>query len=216
MLTDDNLTTTAEQGKLDKSPSPLPRAPVPLFSMGVLPPTPDPASPPPRDPTPAIDTTLTAEGPKQPRRSHRQPGAVKNPYIVREANNLKAARNRVYALMEAYDEAKRASEAASLRVALEHTDEVGSALPQHMLMDVGSARSRSQTPTKKPAKKRKRADLELDDRYDHMYGFGDKDPDDMDLDGELNKEYEEIVARLWIEGPVTTGAVISYLKARTK
>ena len=161
------------------------------------------------------DASVGPTPPTQPRRSTRQPGLVKNPYIVREANNLKAARNRVYALIDACDEAKRASEAAkALRMAAEDgASAIFSGLPQHLF---GSVRSGSQTPTKRVIKKRKRGDLEIEDRYEHAYGYGEKDGEDMDMENELNKEYDEIVSKLWVEGPASTGAVVAYLKARSK
>ncbi len=126
--------------------------------------------------------------------------------------NLKAARNRVYALIEASEEAKRAS---ALRQAEKEglQGNAAAVLAQRLLGGSNVVRSRSATPT---TKKRKRNELEGDERYDHAYGYGEKDGEDIDMERELQKEYDEIVGKLWVEGPATTGAVISYMKARRK
>ncbi|KAG8897771.1 hypothetical protein FRB99_007930 [Tulasnella sp. 403] len=170
---------------------------------------------PPRDTSPSPIPTP----PVVPRRSTRQPGLVKNHYIVREALALKAARNRVYALIDACEEAKRSAEAAkTLRQAVEDHESVLPASLRTQALLNASARSRSSTPAIGKVKKRKRGEFEHwhEERYDHAYGYGDKDGEDIDLERELEKEYNEIVSKLWVEGPATTGAVISYMKARRR
>ncbi|KAG8997172.1 hypothetical protein FRB93_000458 [Tulasnella sp. JGI-2019a] len=164
------------------------------------------------------------------RRSTRKLGLVKNPYIVKEAITLRAARNRVFALIDASEEAKRVAERDRLAAASVF-DESGepslaSLHVQRLLGGGGSMRSRSSTPIRgaptaaaNKGKKRRRHELEVDqtsERYEAAYGYGEKDGDDMDMERELEKEYQEIVTRLWIEGPATTGAVVSYMKARKR
>ncbi|KAG8934378.1 hypothetical protein FRC01_003335 [Tulasnella sp. 417] len=181
------------------------------------------------DPTPPRDAgaggsadhpvqTSSSVAPSGPRRSTRQPGLVKNPHIVREANNLKAARNRIYALIDASEEAQKAAETSkTLREAAATGDAVlSSAVLTQRLLAGGASRSRSATPARGRPPKRRRGVMEAEERYEHAYGYGDKDGDDIELEKELQKEYEEIVGKLWVEGPATTGAVISYLKARRR
>lgn len=157
----------------------------------------------------------TSAAPAAPRRSTRQPGLVKNPHIVREANNLKAARNRIYALIDASEEAQKAADTSkALREAAATGEAVLSSavLTQRLL----AGRSRSNTPVRGRPPKRRRGVMEAEERYEHAYGYGDKDGDDIELERELQKEYDEIIGKLWVEGPATTGAVISYLKARRR
>ncbi|KIO32177.1 hypothetical protein M407DRAFT_18748 [Tulasnella calospora MUT 4182] len=181
------------------------------------------------DPTPPRDAgagnsadhpvqTNSSVAPSGPRRSTRQPGLVKNPYIVREANNLKAARNRIYALIDASEEAQKAADTTkTLREAAATGDTMlSSAVLTQRLLAGAASRSRSATPARGRPAKRRRGVMEAEERYEHAYGYGDKDGDDIDLEKELQKEYDEIVGKLWVEGPATTGAVISYLKARRK
>ncbi|KAG8978835.1 hypothetical protein FRB90_008301 [Tulasnella sp. 427] len=177
---------------------------------------------PPRDIGPSTSAdrpsqTSSSSVPSGPRRSTRQPGLTKNPYIAREANNLKAARNRIYALIDASEEAQKAADTSkSLREAVATGETVLSSavLTQRLL----AGRSRSATPARGPGRppKRRRGVMEAEERYEHAYGYGDKDGDDVEMEKELQKEYDEIVGKLWVEGPATTGAVITYLKARRR
>ncbi|KAG8929843.1 hypothetical protein FRC02_005009 [Tulasnella sp. 418] len=154
---------------------------------------------------------------KQPlRRSTRQPGLVKNPYIAREAQALKVARNRVYALIDASDEASRLA-------ALSKAQKLSSALGDSLLL---KEQSPSRLALKKAgnggtssAKKRKRGEAGLDaesERYELAYGYGEKDGEGIELEKELEKEQREFETRLWVEGPASTGAVVAYMRAKKR
>lgn len=155
---------------------------------------------------------------------------MKNPYIVKEAITLRAARNRVFALIDASEEARRIAERERLTMSSDGLEEFEPSLAslhvQRLLAGGGSLRSRSSTPVRGAiaavavkGKKRRRHELEVDqtsERYEAAYGYGEKDGESMDMERELESEYQEIATRLWIEGPATTGAVVSYMKARKR
>ncbi|KAG8881731.1 hypothetical protein FRB97_009206 [Tulasnella sp. 331] len=181
-------------------------------------------------PNPSRSSSVISTAPPL-RRSTRKIGLVKNPYIVKEAITLRAARNRVFALIDASEEARRVAERERLGMTSEALDEIEPSLAslhvQRLLGRGGSLRSRSSTPIRSAVaasaatkgKKRRRHELEVDqtsERYEAAYGYGEKDSESMDMERELEAEYQEIVTRLWIEGPATTGAVVSYMKARKR
>jgi len=132
---------------------------------------------------------------------------VRNAYIVKEAQALRQARNRIYTLIDASEEAKRnASESGS---GVENMAIYNKTRASKKRKRVGNASSAVQVA--EPS----REQVVNEDKYDVAYGYGEKDHDGVEMYEELQKEEGEL-QKLWVEGPVSTGAVAGYMRAKKR